>query len=101
MTDGAAEVARRARSGDPLASQVFIEAGAGVARAALMVAAIVDIGDVVVGGGLSGVSDLLGPAIEEVLAAQPSVSGRQVPVRFSSLGASAAAVGRPGSPEIW
>lgn len=93
VTDGAAEVASRARAGDAAAVQVFADAGWGLARAALMVAAILDVGDVVVGGGLSGAADLLGPAIDAALAAEPPVSGRPVRVHFAVLGTSAAAVG--------
>ncbi|MGC0272901.1 ROK family protein [Pseudactinotalea sp. Z1739] len=93
VTGGAAEVARRARAGDGAAVQVFADAGAGVARAALMVAAMLDVVEVVIGGGLAGAADLLGPAIDEALAAEPPVSGRPIQAHFTALGSSAAAVG--------
>ncbi|QSB16640.1 ROK family protein [Natronosporangium hydrolyticum] len=93
LTDGAAEVAARARTGDELAGRVFREAGAGVARAALMVAAVVDVVDVVIGGGLAQSPDLLRPAIEAAVAAEPPVSGRPVRIHFAALGSLAAAVG--------
>lgn len=93
VSGGAAEVAQRARGGDNNALAVFAEAGAGVARAALMVAAILDVVEVVVGGGLAGAADLLGPAIDKALTAEPPVSGRPIRVHFTALGSSAAAVG--------
>lgn len=93
VTNGAQEVAARARAGDPVAAGVFTDAGAGVARAALVVAAILDVVEVVVGGGVAGAADLLRPGIEEVVAAEPPVSGRPLQVRFAALGPAAASVG--------
>lgn len=93
LTQGAQEVATRARAGDDLAVRVFHEAGAGVARAALVVAAVLDVVDVVVGGGVAEAADLLTPGIEQLIAAEPPVSGRPMEVSFATLGPAAASVG--------
>lgn len=93
LTGGAKEVAARARAGDALAASVFKDAGIGVGRAALIVAAILDVVDVVIGGGVAGAADLLRPGIDEFVAAEPPVSGRPLEVRFAELGPAAASVG--------
>jgi glucokinase len=89
----AKEVARLARSGDDVASQLFELAGAGLAKAALMISGILDISTLVIGGGVASAWDLLHPAMERALDAAPPISGN--PIRFlrSELGADAVAIG--------
>jgi glucokinase len=89
----AAAVAARARAGDPAAAAVYEEAGRGVGRAAVMVATLVDVTSVVVGGGVAGAWDLLEPAIKAELAAEPPVSDQSVSVSPSMLGEHAVAIG--------
>ncbi|WP_265520254.1 ROK family protein [Oerskovia flava] len=89
----AAEVAARARSGDLAARAVVEEAGLAVGCAAVMVATLVDVTEVVVGGGVAQAWDLLAPAIRRGIDARPPVSGAEVRVHRSSLGADAVALG--------
>jgi len=89
----AAEVADLARGGDVWAEEIFATAGRGVARAISMVAGLLDIDAVVIGGGVSGAWDLLEPAVLGELRDAPPVNGRMPHIRRSSLGADAAALG--------
>lgn len=89
----AKEVARRAREGDDVASQLFERAGAGLARAALMISGILDISALVIGGGVATAWDLLHPAMQSALDAAPPISGNPLRVLRSELGADAVAIG--------
>ncbi|HEV6952155.1 MAG TPA: ROK family protein [Promicromonospora sp.] len=90
---GAAEVEALARAGEPVAARVLAEAGHAVGSAVLVVAALLDVGHVVVGGGLAGAWDLLEPALLARLREAPPVSGHPVEVRRAALGGDATVVG--------
>lgn len=89
----AREVADAARDGDADARAVYAAAGAGIARAIVMTAGLVDIGTVVIGGGVSGAWTLLEPLIQERLAAEPPISGHPVELLRAALGADAVPLG--------
>ncbi|MFJ2091744.1 ROK family protein [Streptomyces sp. NPDC087901] len=89
----AREVAGAADRGDADALAVYRAAGAGIARAIVMTAGVVDITTVVVGGGVSRAWSLLSPIILASLAAEPPVSGHSVRLVRSGLGADAVPVG--------
>lgn len=89
----AKEVARLAREGDDLARAIFERAGAGLARAALMISGILDISALVIGGGVASAWDLLHPAMERALEAAPPISGNPLRILRSELGADAVAIG--------
>lgn len=89
----ARDVAAAATAGDRDAREVFAEAGAGVARAALITAGLVDVTTVVVGGGVSAAWPLLEPAVAAALHDEPPVSGRDVRVVPAALGGHAVALG--------
>lgn len=86
-------IADAARSGDVHARNVFTDAGRAVGRGILMTAGLVDISAAVIGGGVAQSWDLLAPAIDEALAAEPPVSGHAISIRHSGLGQDAVAVG--------
>ncbi|WP_205856877.1 ROK family protein [Phytoactinopolyspora endophytica] len=89
----AAEVASLARSGDPDAVAVFDEAGRAVGRAAVMVATLIDVVHVVIGGGVACAWDLLELALKAEISSEPPVSDQPVVVTPSALGPRAVAVG--------
>ncbi|MFE2440187.1 ROK family protein, partial [Streptomyces sp. NPDC059409] len=89
----AREVADAARDGDADARAVYAAAGAGIARAIVMTAGLVDIGTVVIGGGVSGAWTLLEPLIQERLAAEPPISGHPVKLLRAALGSDAVPLG--------
>lgn len=89
----AAQIEARARAGDPTAARVLTDAGRAVGSAVLVLAALLDVGHVVVGGGLARAWDLLEPALLARLRAEPPVSGHTVEVRPAVLGADATVVG--------
>ncbi|WP_454852780.1 ROK family protein [Promicromonospora soli] len=90
---GAAEIEARARAGDPTAARVLADAGHAVGSAVLVLAALLDVGHVVVGGGLARAWDLLEPALLARLHDEPPVSGHPIEVRRALLGADATVVG--------
>lgn len=90
---GAAEIEVLARAGDEAALRVLTDAGRAVGSAVLVLAALLDVGHVVVGGGLAHAWDLLEPAIRARLADEPPVSGHTVEVRRAVLGGDATVVG--------
>ncbi|MFI2488888.1 ROK family protein [Promicromonospora kroppenstedtii] len=90
---GAAEIEARARAGDADAARVLADAGRAVGSAVLVLAALLDVGHVVVGGGLAHAWDLLEPAIRARLDDEPPVSGHPVEVRRAVLGGDATVVG--------
>ncbi|NEB11118.1 ROK family protein, partial [Streptomyces coelicoflavus] len=71
----------------------YAAAGSGIARAIVMTAGLVDIGTVVVGGGVSGAWPLLEPLIQERLAAEPPISGHPVKLLRAALGTDAVPLG--------
>ncbi|MFI0730720.1 ROK family protein [Streptomyces sp. NPDC021225] len=89
----AREVADAAASGDEDALEVYRAAGAGLARAVVMTAGLVDITTVVIGGGVSGAWHLLEPVIRAGLAEEPPVSGHPVRLVRARLGTDAVPVG--------
>ena len=89
----AAEIEDRARTGDPTAIRVLADAGHAVGSAVLVLAALLDVGHVVVGGGLARAWDLLEPALLDRLRDEPPVSGHVVEVRPAVLGGDATVVG--------
>ncbi|MEU6147172.1 ROK family protein [Streptomyces sp. NPDC047081] len=89
----AREVAEAAGRGDTDAVAVCEAAGAGVARAILVTAGLLDVTTFVVGGGVSRSWALIEPAIRRALAAEPPVSGRPLRVLPAGLGGDAVAVG--------
>jgi glucokinase len=89
----AAEIESRARAGDPTAVRVLADAGHAVGSAVLVLAALLDVGHVVVGGGLARAWDLLEPALLDRLSDEPPVSGHPVEVRRAVLGGDATVVG--------
>jgi glucokinase len=86
-------VAEAAVDGDPDALAVYESAGAGVARAILITAGLVDLTTFVVGGGVRRAWDLFEPSIGAALAAEPPVSGQPIRVVRSRLGSRAVAIG--------
>ncbi|MFG2357547.1 ROK family protein [Streptomyces sp. NPDC048521] len=89
----AREVADAAGYGDEDALAVYRAAGAGVARAVVMTAGLVDITTVVIGGGVSQAWHLLEPALRAQLSEEPPVSGHPVRLVRARLGADAVPVG--------
>lgn len=69
-----ADVAVRARGGDNAAREVFVRAAAGLAQAIVIAATLVDITDVVIGGGVAAAWDLLEAPLAAALAAHPPVT---------------------------
>ncbi|WP_344398910.1 ROK family protein, partial [Promicromonospora sukumoe] len=90
---GAAEIESRARVGDDAALRVLADAGRAVGSAVLVLAALLDVGHVVVGGGLARAWDLLEPAIRARLDDEPPVSGHRIEVRQAVLGGDATVIG--------
>ncbi|MFC8801169.1 ROK family protein [Promicromonospora sp. NPDC057138] len=89
----AAEIESRARAGDEVAVRVLADAGHAVGSAVLVLAALLDVGHVVVGGGLARAWDLLEPALLARLRDEPPVSGHVIEVRPAVLGGDATVVG--------
>ena len=69
-----ADVAARARGGDDAARTVFARAASGLAQAIVVAATLVDITDVVIGGGVTAAWGLLEAPLAEALAAHPPVT---------------------------
>ncbi|WP_369251992.1 ROK family protein [Streptomyces sp. R41] len=86
-------VAEAAVAGDPEAIAVYEAAGAGIARALLITAGLVDLATFVIGGGVSRAWDLLEPPILAALAAEPPVSGQPIRVVRARLGSGSVALG--------
>lgn len=80
------DAADRARQGEPAAIAVFADAGRALGLAIASAANLLDMQDVVVGGGVSGAWDMLSPALHATLAANQPVSGYPLTVRPSALG---------------
>jgi glucokinase len=89
----ATEIEARARAGDRTAVRVLADAGRAVGSAVLVLAALLDVGRVVVGGGLARAWDLLEPALLARIRDEPPVSGHTIEVRPAALGGDATVVG--------
>ncbi|MFI6559989.1 ROK family protein [Streptomyces sp. NPDC050534] len=89
----ARRVAESAARGDTDALAVYEAAGAGVARAILITAGLLDVTTFVIGGGVSRSWSLVEPSIRRALAAEPPVSGRPLRVLPAGLGGDAVAIG--------
>jgi glucokinase len=89
----AAEIALLANRGDPAATAVFETAGAAIGKAITMVAALIDVTTVVIGGGVTRAWHLLEPAIGRRLIAEPPISGLPIRLERSTLGDDAVALG--------
>lgn len=89
----AREIGERAAAGDKHALQVFSDAAQAVAQAILMVAGLLDVTTVVVGGGVSRSWALLGGLIRAELDRNPPVSGAAVRLEVSALGPDAVPLG--------
>ena len=90
---GAADVAELARGGDSAAVATFDAAATALALAMSTAANILDIRDVVVGGGVRGAWDLLEPALHRTLADNMPVSGYPLVVHPGTLGSQSAVLG--------
>ncbi|WP_295032733.1 ROK family protein [uncultured Microbacterium sp.] len=88
----APEIADRARGGEAAALAVFADAARATALAASITASLLDLGMVVVGGGVREAWDLLEPGILETLRTDAPVSG--FPLRIVPAEISADAVAR-------
>ncbi|GGN78866.1 sugar kinase [Streptomyces albiflavescens] len=86
-------VAEAAVVGDADAIAVYEAAGAGIARALLITAGLVDLATFVIGGGVSRAWELLEPPILATLAAEPPVSGQPIRVVRARLGSGGVALG--------
>ncbi|GAA4483308.1 ROK family protein [Microbacterium panaciterrae] len=93
ITAGAPEIAERARAGQDEARQVFADAARATALAASTTASLLDLGMVVVGGGVHGAWDLLEPGILDTLRTDAPVSGFPLRVVQAEISADAVALG--------
>lgn len=90
----AAEIAMRAKAGDGNAIEAYRVAGATLAQALAHILKIVDVADVVIGGGMSGAWPLLEPAFRQQLGQDliPALRGK-VNVHVSDMGDCAGMIG--------
>ena len=90
----AAAVATLAQEGDPDAAQAYATAGACLAQAVAHIAKTLDIGDIVIGGGMSAAWPLMQPAFDERLQRDliPVLRGR-LAVRVSASDDQAGIIG--------
>lgn len=91
--DSAAVVAERAREGDVDAIATYAAAGHALGLAIATAVNLIDVQDVVIGGGVRGAWDVLEPALRETLSQNEPVSGYPLVVLPSALGQRAVAVG--------
>jgi glucokinase len=89
----ARHVAESAARGDADALAVYEAAGAGVARAILITAGLLDVTTFVIGGGVSRSWSLVEPPLGRALAAELPVSGHPLRVLPAGLGGDAVAIG--------
>lgn len=76
-----------------LLAAVFDAAGAAVGQAITVVAALIDVTTVVIGGGVTRAWHLLEPAIRRCLGDEPPVSGLPIRLERSAPGTDAVALG--------
>ena len=93
----AKEVADRARTGDVAALAVFADAGRAVALACASMSTLLDVAEVIVGGGVSHAWDLLAPAIEETLSSAAPITGTPLKIQRAKRGGDAVALGAAAS----
>ncbi len=93
VLDSAHLVADRARAGDAVALATFETAARALALAIATAGNLLDIEDVVIGGGVRGAWDLIEPALTAMLAVNQPVSGYSLVVHPSSLGGRSVALG--------
>ncbi|MDO5081901.1 ROK family protein [Arachnia propionica] len=86
---GGREVAELARSGDAAAGDVFTRAAEALAQAVVVATTLLDLTDVVVGGGVSAAWDLLEPPLIASLTAAPPVTVPIPRVHRASLSSTA------------
>ncbi len=89
----AVTVAERARAGDSDAVATFAAAGRALALAIATAVNLVDVQDVVIGGGVRGAWDVLEPSLRETLSSHQPVSGYPLVVVPSALGGNSVAIG--------
>ncbi|MDO5065756.1 MAG: ROK family protein [Propionibacteriaceae bacterium] len=83
------EVALRAQAGDPAATQVFSLAGQALAQGIVVTTTLLDLTDVVIGGGVSAAWDLLEPPLVSALRASPPITVPIPRVHRASLASTA------------
>lgn len=91
--DAAVLVAERARAGDADAVATFDAAGHAIALAIASAVNLIDVQDVVIGGGVRGAWDVLEPSLRETLSSHQPVSGYPLQVVPSALGGDSVAIG--------
>jgi len=95
-TSDASRVAEAARRGDPIAVEVFEQAGRCLGTAIAQAGGLLGIDIAILGGGVLRSWPLLEKAVLGAVEAQPLLSGRPVTVRRSELGARAVAIRAAG-----
>jgi len=90
----AADIARLAESGNELATAAYTLAGKSLAQALAHILKVVDVSEVIIGGGMSGAWALLAPSFQQQLDQDliPALRGA-VNVRVSTMGDQAGIVG--------
>jgi len=90
----AADIARLAESGNELAAAAYTLAGKSLAQALAHILKVVDVSEVIIGGGMSGAWTLLAPSFQQQLDQDliPALRGG-VNVRVSTMGDQAGIVG--------
>jgi len=90
----AAEIARLAESGNQAALAAYALAGKSLAQALAHMLKVIDVGEVIIGGGMSGAWALLAPSFQQQLDQDliPALRGK-VNVRVSTMGDQAGIVG--------
>lgn len=90
---GSREVAALADAGDADALAVFHDAGRALGTACASAAALLDISDAIVGGGVARAWHLLQPGIDDALRTDAPVTGIPLRIRPATHGADAVALG--------
>jgi len=90
----AADIARLAESGNELATAAYTLAGKSLAQALAHILKVVDVSEVIIGGGMSGAWALLAPSFQQQLDQDliPALRGA-VNIRVSTMGDQAGIVG--------
>lgn len=90
-------VADLARDGDADAAAVFAAAGHAVALACASMSTLLDVAQVIVGGGVSHAWDLLSPAMEETMRTAAPITGTPLRIERAKRGGDAVALGAAAS----
>ncbi|GAA2841945.1 glucokinase [Leucobacter komagatae] len=93
----AKEIADRARAGDADARAVFANAGRALALACASMSTLLDVAEVIVGGGVSHAWDLLSPAMDETLRTAAPITGTPLRIQRAKRGGDAVALGAAAS----